>query len=1353
MDRREFCISLAALAGTLSTPALRASGSLPAKPCAVRLDRSKPSRFGLEDVLEHPFYWWPRTLLRYPIESDEAIDPSRWDLRSAETGEAVPFQFSGDTRAADGSHRATLKFFSDLPSGGRREFILSAAATPVRHAPQVKEHRDGDTIVLDSGAVRVRIPASRKVRGDAPGPVLQMSRGGPWRGTSTLRIDGDRILRIVARRVESGPLSIAYELAYESAKGARYVACVRCEAGSEFIRFQEDMEGLPIGVRGEVLMDWTDLGVTHRQAPNHPFPLSDEVRPYEEYPWEGIDERWKLEKVPLPAGQLPFSLGIYERAPGNFRTGTWANFWNEKSGDAIGVFIDDVAGWCDHEYACEVVSPTLLVRYHRLAGRFVWKWPLARGRRSTCLAFYDHDLDKQAMARLERDFQKVPYEGATYAVPLTFTSHALFLQNRHGSLDLDRMKDWVLTYPKEAPQAGPMLEVGRSQDPAELERRVMTSAYACTLAVSGTRQMAGHGPIPGRSIVNFSPVPSRQIPGWVDGFNLAVGDLTDRQRRRLTAMFLLLAHVHAGDEFMPVVGMLAGHPNFLADVKSVPPSMACLFPAHPMASTWADHWEKCVELNTRFHTRPPVKAWDALGGRWTENLGTYVWAFLGPTLRTSFLLKQRDGHERLASPQVARLADWLVSALSAPFDGESPEGYGNLKAVDQGREWGVVPPGGGPARVHPPQGAHSEQRIPPRELWHLGQCLRRYAPLAAEHAMWAARPTSNDMEGAPDRRGPWDVIYRLPENRGTDPHLRSAKHTGHGVVLRAAVGTRDELSVHLQQIDSGPNYRWGRAGEGGCGILYFYAGGRSYSYTAPEDVGDRDDEDTEFCTNFGVYKSGRFHSIGMNVLSRPLYDLGTAQFAEIVPRTGPGSYSAPEFLGRSVLLAGHEYFVLYDSVAHQALTHRLTWFVRKGDKLPELQLLRGAVGNRETQWTELSTASSTGMWFDGLGDSLAVVSHRKDVRAEVAPFGCRVHLPGAEDLVFRDSEPVRFDAEGCVFDGTAGLVRKTAGAVRFALFHGTRIGVPGFIVTTEDTDLGFSGIIVPGDVPSGEYFAPKASSVRILAPGLPEKGVFYVDGEARTARRASGVLMVDLPSGRHHWELTGSLPVPCAPVIVRTEDVAGGGRVVIGPVASATRYRLGLSRDGGASWTEVLTGTIDQLSVTDLQDGEKVHVRVTALNDEHASEPGPGYPLYVSKEAPAAPDGLRVALSEGAAALSWGEILGASGYRLYVRHRSEKGATLLYQGTERSYLDRRAGIRGPAGVPSSTPVVGEPPLVEYWVTALNGNGESPRSRVADTDPASWRNWDPTPGERFRRVTRFEQGSQPSPGEEPRYYPD
>ena len=41
---------------------------------------------------------------------------------------------------------------------------------------------------------------------------------------------------------------------------------------------------------------------------------------------------------------------------------------------------------------------------------------------------------------------------------------------------------------------------------------------------------------------------------------------------------------------MPLVPMLSGHPNFMADVKATPPAMSFLFPDHPMASTWADLW-------------------------------------------------------------------------------------------------------------------------------------------------------------------------------------------------------------------------------------------------------------------------------------------------------------------------------------------------------------------------------------------------------------------------------------------------------------------------------------------------------------------------------------------------------------------------------------------------------------------------------------------------------------------------------------------------------------------------------------------------------------------------------------------
>ena len=80
--------------------------------------------------------------------------------------------------------------------------------------------------------------------------------------------------------------------------------------------------------------------------------------------------------------------------------------------------------------------------------------------------------------------------------------------------------------------------------------------------------------------------------------------MSERQRKRLTAMYLFIAYVLAGNDFMPVIPMLAGHPNYLADVKSAAPAMSFLFPDHPMAAIWADQWQKCVALNTRYNTRP-----------------------------------------------------------------------------------------------------------------------------------------------------------------------------------------------------------------------------------------------------------------------------------------------------------------------------------------------------------------------------------------------------------------------------------------------------------------------------------------------------------------------------------------------------------------------------------------------------------------------------------------------------------------------------------------------------------------------------------------------------------------------------
>ena len=1366
MNRRSFCYNLVALPAAASlTKARLAEAELAAKEPRT-FDAAGEIRFVIQDHLKHPFYWWPNTLLSYPVEFTKAIDPSRLTLTNAATGKLVPMQLSNASANGTGKRIATLHFVSDLPSAGRREFVLKTAGSAVTLSSGVKETHDGNSIILDSGELRVRIPATQIVQGQAPGPIMQVSRGGKWVGTSRLEFDGDKVTRIATTRVEHGPLFVAYDVAYDTAAGSRYVARIQCNAGQDFVQLKENMEGIRPGVRGTFTSTWTSFDVTHRQSPNHPFPLPDQLTTYEDYGWETIDEPWfkpdvrfgsSLPIYPevLPEGQLPIFIGIYEPAPGNTTIGSWANYWDQQSGDALGVFIDDAAYWQDHEYAYEVESPTLQVRAFYQDKKLAWKWPVVRGRRSTCFTFYDHTKDKEAMQDQERYTKPFQHDGLKYQVPISFTSHTLFLENRYGTLNLNRVKDWVLEYPDDARRPKVIFNGGGTKSATELERNVLTSPFVCTLPITGTRQMDGHGPIPGRSIVNFSPVPSRQIQGsWIDGFNRHNASMTALQRTRLTAMYLFIAYVLADEDFMPQVPMLAGHPNYFADVKSVAPAMSFLFPDHPMASTWADMWQKCVALNTRFNTRPAVKTWNADGGRWTEDVGTYVWAFVRPSLRTDFLLRQYDGLERFATPQLADMADWLVNVLSAPFDGETKEGFQTLMTVDHGREWGVVGPGEGPKRVYPPIGAHSEQRMPPRSLWYLGTCLHRFHPLAAEHAMWASRPTDQDAESAPGSEPPWDdIMYSVSENRGTNPHLRSCKHTGYGITFRAAVDTPDELSIHLQQIDQGPNYRWGWAAEGGCGLIYFYAAGKAFSFNASEDVGDRRDQDTDFCTNFGVFHKGVFRSIGENVLSRPFYNLGAGQFAELVPRESDPREPAFEYLSRSILLAGHHYFVVYDAVVNQAIVHRLSWFVRRGSELPSIQFARGAgAADRETSRTDHQTEATTGVWFDGVGDSMAIVSHRKDVKVTGTNFGCRVEVGGATDLVFRTQTPAHFADGTTVFEGTAGLIRNTAERTDFALFHGRRIGVQGYSFSTDDTDLGIGGAIIAGKPVAGEFYAPSASTVRIKTPAGGSNLVFYIDGTAATASRSADDMVLNLPAGQHHWELTNALPVPMPPQILRTENTSGGARIVITPAASATKYQVEISKDNGATWSPQTTDGSAQPLITGLENGRKVHVRAIASNDQHTSAPGPEYPLYVSNQPPPTPDGLLIELSKGYATISWGEVLGARSYALYGRPKGTREFQLLTRAAARKYVEHRATIQPCNESPGNTIKPSPDGIWEYAVAAANDNGESPMSRFVDTDPASWLNWDPKPGEPFRRIYSYPQDTPQPPGQTPRYYP-
>jgi hypothetical protein len=1293
--------------------------------------------FEIREMLDHPLYWWPPTLVSYPVRFDgKTVTPERLVL-TGENGAPVPFQLSG-VKLENGHLRlAIVNFITDLPTGGRRSFKLAMGNPPVATA-EVKELREGDAIVLDTGVMKVRLPASRAIQGETPGPIQGVSRGGAWFGKSRLVSPRRRAIDVTATRVESGPLFVTYRISYRFEGGATYAATVRAAAGYDFVSFFEEMEGFAREDGARLETSWTDFHPTHRQAPNHPYyprmPVNGK-KGFARFDFEKIDQNFVNTQHGVSGGanaegEMPFRLGIYEPW-GAYVILNSANFWDERTNDAVGVFIDKTERWEDHDYSIWSASPALQVHYYYKDGVMTWRWPLVTGTRSTGIAAYDHKKDIDAVDQLEESSKpKRHTDGQMYRSEFFPASHALFLQNHFGLLDLNVVKDWVLEYPDTAKRPPVVFKAGRIGTAAELEQTVLRgSSLINGLPVSGTRQNAGYNPVASRTVYE----------NWIDAYNRFYPTMNETQRRRITAWFLMMAYVDGADQMMPMQTMLAGHPNFLSDIKNLPAQMAFLFPEHPMAQEWAGVFGKFVELNTRYHTRPAVTAWDSRGGRWTENLGTYVWAFLRPAIRGSLALeKYFDGKNRFALPQLAQLGDWTVNALSSPFNGEDPKYSIGPDGKFPPHAWGLITPELGPRRLHPPQGAHSARRMAPRSMWLLGDTLRNYEPLVAESLMWAAHPEDDDSEFFKTQLDSWSILYPPKDNRGTNPHLASSKYTGYGITLRSAVDTPDEISIHLQQIDEGPNYRWGMAGEGGSGVLYYYAGGKSYSHNAREDVGDRAAHDTDFCTNFAVWKNGQFRSVGRNVLDRPLYDLGTAQFAEITPREGAGAYSWPEYVGRTVMLAGADYIVTYDQVYNDAVAHRFSWFTQVGDDMPFITMVKGGVSQRQRLQTKVETETTKGVWHDGLGDAMAVVTHKSGVKVEATAYGAKVTQDGVTDQVFRNPEGVDLPA----FRGTAGLIRQRANGVwELALFHGSRIAAGGLEMTTEDKNLGISAVLRSADEVAGTYAAVTASKVRIV----PVRGNLYVDGERQTVAADGSVV---LKAGTHRWQMTAGDPVPNAPRIRRTENVNGGARIVVAQVAGATSYRYEMSRDNGQTWLAA-TATLQGLT-----EGTKVHVRAIAVNASRQSAAGPEYPVYVSASAPAAPDGLRLVIADNRVEVIWGEILGASEYRLYRRVKGQGEFKMIYHGVDRHTTDAAAGAIKPFVLPGHEQNAlydGKAfTIYEYAVASVNGNGEGKKSAVCDTDPASWENWDPKPGEAFRR--RVVHVTSGNPDLMPTYYP-
>ena len=1289
-----------------------------------------------QDHLHHEFYWWPQSLLSYQVIFEENVSETELKMTDKNSGKQVPFQFTDWSKNREGKTTAILHLLTDLKPGGSFWYQLQKGVP--EKFPAIQAEKKGEEFEIKTDKITTWIPATQMVTSrQLPGPVLSLAMHDKARmGKSVFNHGSKKTGKVETKIVSEGPLFAEAEVNYQFDDGSWFKATVRCVKSYDFIEMKEWMNGFSRDEQASWELIWDNFTPTHRQAPNHPYGAPKQTPGFHRYDWEKVDQNMLNSHHGITMagndGKIPFEIGIYGNWPAE-RTVTSSVFWDEKGMQSVGLFMGNASFWDDKEYSIWSISGKANVRFYYKDGKLRFSYPVNEGQRSTAISCYPHQNDIDYMNELERlSDPKKPYP----RTKISQLSYNTFLQNRYGTIALNMLKEWDLTYPAPKRLSPVIFEKEKGTSLSSLERYFHTGGYTNELAISGPCQNSGYAPVPARSFYE----------SYVVQFNTLLPEANEAQREKLVAAFLLHAYTSAGEEYMPMRVMLSGHPNFLADVKGIPALAAFLFPEHQEAKNWSDMFEKYVELNARYHVRPNVNAWDATGGRWTENLGTYTWAALRPTVRTNFLLQDyADGKNRLANENTRLLAASVLHSLSAPFDGEDMEYYRDATGKLDGHSWGVITKQQGPSRIHPPQGAHALRRRPPSVFWRLGKELENYDPLLSENIRFVTRPEHDDMESSEQKKAIYKIMYPVEgQDKGTPPDFQSVKLTGYGIILRAAVGTKDELSVHLQQIDRGPNYRWGNAAEGGCGGIYFYAAGKSYSHNGKEDIGDRRIQDNDLITNFGVFKDGRFKAIGRNELTSPLYDFKVGQFAEITSSKDNG-YSWPEYKGRRIMLVGSDYFMVYDDVYNQNMSTRFSWFTHPYEELPEINIVKGGgagytASKSKPEFITHTGRETKGIWYDSGGDCMAFVSHKKGYTQESTPYGCIVTSPGGEkDFIFRSDVPVSAEGDGYLFEGTAGFVRiKGNGQKELSMFHGLRIGSSDFVMQTSSSDAGISATFSGSDNIHGEYKSPVESSVTFtLKTSIPDNLSFYLNGIKMPVKSENGKMEVTIPAGKHIWTITTGLPGLPRPVIEYTRNEKGKVFLSTKPVPGASLYRFEYSLDGTTGWTTRKEQAASAVSLVPLRSEAKGYVRIIALNATHQSQPSVVFPLYFTKAKPHFPDGLNLIMKDGKALLTWGKVNGCNEYRLYRKIRGSAKLQLVYKGNGNSFtesLDSAGEIR------------------EYAVTAVNGNGESDKSVLIDTDPDNWLNFDPVPGEPFRRVASKWGGNDNTGDKTDFYYP-
>ena len=960
-------------------------------------------------------YDFPEEQLSYPLEIPAGIKPDSLQLLAfaGDDVHRVPFQLSKDAKGG-----TTLLLRTDLPRGATRLFRLVSGVADenipaiTAESPTVQATATPHEAIFANGLLLVKVPAGHldfaagKPLAEVPAPILGLARkaqpaawmaNGSFFAPSTLRA-----ISMEATILESGPLFATYQVIYQLVGGKSYITTLELRARESYVRIAESVHGFTPADQaflqlnyGRGLLD-PDRCLAAGNGGYHSTGLSPHAGRYDErvstnasfIPWPSTAGWWEYDpnKDNSKDPQLNYCLSLY--SPNEIGVSRATAFFREKGTDALVLALNRLAEWKTYERAIWTSArATENLRFYDRSqdGQKYMTTGLAGERRFWVAGLIPRDEVKIAIVPGDRVPEAADARRTKKRLPVKPKAPETGgggpeaqLYDQLNKWSLDAYKDRAVAWPETlsaAPFNDPDFYVFESKFEYEpLSHAVSYDEYTA----KGRKGMGGFSALP------FAAYAISRA-GW-----------TQAERDRIRQFLLFYAELAEGDAVEPHHSMLAGHPNFVMDVKSVLPVACATFPNHPRAKAWRDSFMGFYNEWLNTYDRKDVPELNTKGGRWTENIACYLGACLKRLEFEQRCLKAYDGTSLGQNPQLFILLRWMRDSFMSPHDG---------------------------VRLVPPEGAHSAAFLPTvgQKFWSV--LFRLCAELAPDDPQFAQEMRWIETNGKEGKR----------------PDLHSSLYTDYGPVFRYDFGGQHESYAHMQNIYGFLRYRWSYGG-----IVYYGAKGKVWSYNTAETNGDKFDWNQ--VTAFTVDGKG----MDATPTDQLLYDFDFAQFYREPAKAGEA------YRARGVMLLRDDYLVVSDEVQDAAVDGTFNWVTLF--EPPQLYQLKPGAPVQEKVTSDISNEGPnkgsirTGKVFSysGRGDFLTVVAPAK-VAAVAAPFGATVN----GEYVFASQKPQDVTQGLAVFSGNYGYARPN----QLALFQGTRIGLGGFDLRREGGDFGLSAAV------------------------------------------------------------------------------------------------------------------------------------------------------------------------------------------------------------------------------------------------------------------------------------------------------